>query len=236
MRVVLTLPDRLEGSESRRVTCTPADRREVALTPGERLLGRGSECDVVIDDRSVSRAHTAISISATSVVVRDLDSKNGTWVNGMRIASDRRLRHGDRLGLGMILLAVRLVGTDVEDDYDDGWLALQSALLVKASHARNQRDADEILFRVAEAFESRAAMSLPFGSDVTDAALAAVIDYAAARARPGWIRWATAIHAKLALAHGPAVRRAMENLPSDPSLRSSGTVPAALPSSRRRIA
>lgn len=209
--------------------------REFALSSGERLLGRGPECDVIVEDRSVSRAHALITIAST-VTVRDLDSKNGTWVNGMRIGSERRLRHGDRLGLGTISMGVKLVATEVEDGFDDGWLALQSALLVNAAHARNVREADEILFRLAEAFENRVAMSVPFGSDVTDAALAAVIDYAIARGRPGWVRWASAMHAKLSVAPGPAVRRSMEALPSDPSLRSSGTVTTALPSSRRRSA
>ncbi|MGZ3422685.1 MAG: FHA domain-containing protein [Polyangiales bacterium] len=209
--------------------------REVVLTSGEHILGRSPECDVVIDERSISRGHAAITVAPMSVVVRDLGSKNGTWVNGIRIATDRRLRHGDRLGLGLIQLAVRLVATEVEDGYDDGWLAVQSAQLVGAAHSRSNRDGDEILFRLAEAFESRAAMDVSFGAEATDAALATMIDYAAAREQPGWIRWASAMHVKLGLPPGPAVRRSLENVPNDGVLRSSGTVPAALPS-RRRLA
>jgi hypothetical protein len=215
MRVVLTLPD-----------------REVAMSAGERVLGRDVTCDIVVDDRSVSRNHAAIVVSTHSVIVRDLGSKNGTWVNGMRLATDRRLRHGDRLGLGAVVLPVRIVAAPSEDGYDDGWLAIQAALLVKESSAGRTREADEILFRLAEAFEDRIASGDAFGVDVTDAALAAVIDYAAARARPGWTRWASAVHAKLALPPGPAVRRSLENVGE--ALRTSGTVTATTSISTRR--
>jgi hypothetical protein len=62
-----------------------------------------------------------------------------------------------------------------------------------------------------------------FSEDVFDAALAAVIDYANTRKRPGWTRWAMGVHAKLGQAPGNAVRRSLDNL-DDPELRWSGTM------------
>lgn len=204
--------------------------RDVTLAVGEHVIGRGVGCDVVIDDKTVSRIHAALVVRDDGVVVRDLGSRNGTWVNGIRIGADRRLRAGDRVHIGAVTMIVR--GIDGEKDtYDDGWLAVQAALLVKESTAARVREADEIVFRLAEAFESRLLVGSSFGADVTDAAFAAMIDYATARGRPGWVRWATAMHAKLGLALGPAVRRAMEDHPTDPRLRSSGTVPAGSPTS-----
>lgn len=204
MRVVLTI-----------------DGRKVEVTRSETLIGRTAECDIVLPDRSVSRTHAAIVITASGAVVRDLNSRNGTWVNGLRVGTDRRLRTGDRVRLGSVTLVVSDIREGVERD--DGWLAIQAALLVTASTAGRHREADEILFRLGEAIETRLSLDERFGDDVFDAALAAVIDYANARKRPGWTRWAMGVHAKLGQAPGNAVRRSLENV-DDPRLRSSGTV------------
>jgi predicted component of type VI protein secretion system len=203
--------------------------REVDLPEGESILGRGDACDIVLVDRSVSRRHAAIVVSATGAAVRDLESRNGTWVNGLRLSSDRRLRGGDRIQLGVAVLWV-LQAYDERTGHDDGWVALQAALLVKASTAGKIREADEVVFRLAEAIEARISMSEPFASDVADAALASIIDYANVRGRPGWVRWAIAVHAKLGTTPGPAVQRALDSatpvVEETQRLRSSGSIPA----------
>jgi pSer/pThr/pTyr-binding forkhead associated (FHA) protein len=73
---------------------------EVELTAGSMLAGRLPECDVVIDDGLVSRMHARISIRDDMVVVEDLHSTNGVYVNGARITHSALLREGDRLLLG----------------------------------------------------------------------------------------------------------------------------------------
>jgi hypothetical protein len=202
------------------------DDRSVAVTRSETILGRAPDCDIVIVDKSVSRAHASIVLAASGPAIRDLGSRNGTWVNGLRIGSDRRLRPGDRVRLGCAALTVGdVIGETF--DHDDGWLAVQSALLLKESTAHRYREADEILFRLAEAMETRLSIGERFSDDVSDAALAAVIDYATARRRPGWTRWAMGIHAKLGAAPGMAVRRSLENAHAEDELRASGTVPIA---------
>jgi hypothetical protein len=200
------------------------DERKVAVTRAETLLGRSAECDVVLLDRSVSRNHASIVLKQSGPIIRDLGSRNGTWVNGLRVGTDRRVKQGDRVRLGCYSILVREVIGGVERD--DGWLAIQAALLVKASTTGRIREADEILFRLGEAIETRLSLEEPFSADVFDAAAAAVIDYANARQRPGWTRWAMGVHAKLGRAPGNAVRRSLENV-DDPRLRSSGSVPVA---------
>ena len=64
------------------------------------LAGRLPECDVMIDDGLVSRMHARISVRDDSVVVEDLHSTNGVYVNGARITHSALLREGDRLLLG----------------------------------------------------------------------------------------------------------------------------------------
>ena len=70
------------------------------LREGSLLAGRLPECDVMIDDGLVSRMHARISVRDDSVVVEDLHSTNGVYVNGARITHSALLREGDRLLIG----------------------------------------------------------------------------------------------------------------------------------------
>jgi class 3 adenylate cyclase len=63
------------------------------------VLGRGT-ADVVIDDPEISRRHALVRVVGESVVIDDLDSMNGTWVNGQRVAEAVQLRPGDVVRLG----------------------------------------------------------------------------------------------------------------------------------------
>jgi hypothetical protein len=73
---------------------------EVELHEGSMLVGRLPECDVMIDDALVSRMHARVSVRDQSVVVEDLHSTNGIYVNGVRITHSALLREGDRLLIG----------------------------------------------------------------------------------------------------------------------------------------
>jgi hypothetical protein len=69
------------------------------LKPGANVLGRGPECDVQLEDAAVSTKHCEVLVEADRVVVRDLDSTNGTFINGTPV-QQAELRVGDRLALG----------------------------------------------------------------------------------------------------------------------------------------
>jgi len=83
------------------------------LEEDSMLLGRGSDCDVVLPERQVSRHHARITrISDGMYELRDLGSKNGTCINGEEIINQSRvLRDGDEI---QIALCVKLgfVGAD----------------------------------------------------------------------------------------------------------------------------
>ena len=66
---------------------------------GVTVIGRGSDCDLTIDDATLSRRHAELSIDHGRLRVRDLGSANGTSVNGERI-TERELNHGDELRFG----------------------------------------------------------------------------------------------------------------------------------------
>ena len=63
-------------------------------------LGRSPECDLPVDSPRASRVHARVSMKDDRVVVTDLGSKNGTFVNGERVEAERPLRPGDRLDVG----------------------------------------------------------------------------------------------------------------------------------------
>ena len=71
----------------------------VELTDSEYLLGRQRENTIHIDDLGVSGYHARIYRSGESYVIEDMKSRNGTWINDLRVAR-ATLKHGDALRLG----------------------------------------------------------------------------------------------------------------------------------------
>ena len=73
-------------------------------------IGRGRGNSIVLDDMLVSRHHVRITADDDGLVLQDLGSRNGTYVNGHRVER-AALHEGDRLGIGATTFEVR-----------DGWL------------------------------------------------------------------------------------------------------------------
>ena len=80
--------------------------REIALVPGENVLGRDPTATVWIDLSSVSRRHARISVGATEAMIEDLNSHNGTFVAGERLSGPRRLSNGDKIKIGAASLVL----------------------------------------------------------------------------------------------------------------------------------
>jgi DNA-binding winged helix-turn-helix (wHTH) protein len=74
--------------------------REIPLPNGVHLIGRGEECRIRSDLRKVSRRHARVRVTPEGVVVEDLGSRNGTWVNGRRIEGAAELNAGDTVRVG----------------------------------------------------------------------------------------------------------------------------------------
>ncbi len=68
------------------------------------MIGRGIECNIVINDVSISRQHAQFLRQASGDYVQDLTSRNGTLVNDEPLAEPRLLQIGDRIRLGNINL------------------------------------------------------------------------------------------------------------------------------------
>ncbi len=74
------------------------------LASPSHVAGRSPDVDLRIDEQSVSRKHVKFNQSSGAISVTDLGSANGTFINDKRISSEVRLRDGDFLRLGAVLL------------------------------------------------------------------------------------------------------------------------------------
>jgi len=74
--------------------------RTFELRPGEILIGRSSNCHLVLDDGLVSRRHAQIVVTDDRASVEDFGSANGVFVNGKRVVGSELLMAGDKLQIG----------------------------------------------------------------------------------------------------------------------------------------
>jgi pSer/pThr/pTyr-binding forkhead associated (FHA) protein len=80
--------------------------REIPVTEAT-LFGRDPSSDVVIAESEVSSKHASFVPMDGGLAVEDLDSTNGTFVNGQRLSGSHRLQPGDRIQIGSMVLEVR---------------------------------------------------------------------------------------------------------------------------------
>lgn len=90
----------LEAQEAGPHAVLGAGALEIPLAAGETLVGRGPECAVRLPSPQVSRVHARLSLSGSRAVLEDLGSRNGTWVNGARVAGPVDLADGDEVMFG----------------------------------------------------------------------------------------------------------------------------------------
>ena len=114
MKVVLELQD--QPSNIKRVTVCH-----------DIVIGRGSECNLRLSAPQVSRRHCFLRVGADAASITDLESSNGTFVNGKKIAPGKRylLKDGMKISVGPIQFVTRvqseMVATDlpVNEKLDD---------------------------------------------------------------------------------------------------------------------
>src|SRR5262249_10212157 len=80
------------------------ETRQVPLTEGDNLVGRGVDASVWIDAPGVSRHHARIIVRRGEATLEDLGSKNGTYVGGLRVTNPRRLLSGEQIRLGSVVM------------------------------------------------------------------------------------------------------------------------------------
>ncbi len=120
------------------------------------LIGRGKDCDIQIAERRLSRRHCRVRAEGVRVILEDLGSQNGTFVNRRRIPERRELQHGDLLNFAEY--SIHFLASAADYDGPDGEFAHSAP----AGESSIEREATDF----AEAFRSSPRPSvLPAGGD-----------------------------------------------------------------------
>ena len=89
----------MSGPAPRLVVTDALGRRIVAIDKPLFTIGRRSETDLRLPGADISRVHAEITLDSGNCIIRDKDSRFGTFVNGERM-TERQLAHGDQIRLG----------------------------------------------------------------------------------------------------------------------------------------
>jgi DNA-binding winged helix-turn-helix (wHTH) protein len=85
-------------------------KREIELSDGDTLIGRGHDCGLRFDLAAVSRHHALLRVREGRASIEDLGSKNGTAVNGRPVSGRIALADGSEIVLGTVVLVFRIWG------------------------------------------------------------------------------------------------------------------------------
>jgi DNA-binding winged helix-turn-helix (wHTH) protein len=89
-------------------------QRRLVLPSGDNLVGRDAAAQVRLDDPAVSRQHARILISDSGTRIEDLGSKNGTFLDGVRLSAGAvPLPDGSRVGFGTLVVTFHEPGSDM---------------------------------------------------------------------------------------------------------------------------
>lgn len=91
--------------------------RRYTIKDEELLIGRAPHCDIMLTDDSVSRMHCRLIPGSNGVVISDLNSTNGTYINATSV-STRLLRDGDKVKVGRSIFKF-LSGDNIEHAYHE---------------------------------------------------------------------------------------------------------------------
>lgn len=103
------------------------NNKAILLPSTVTTLGRRQDCDLCVPLKVISRRHCEFNMDDGELSVRDLDSSNGTFVNGLLI-DEADLKAGDKISVGPLNFIVQIDGVPVEfpsDEALDGQLDLQ---------------------------------------------------------------------------------------------------------------
>lgn len=105
VEVVQIDPDELKKADSRKIRLTITDRAGIIKdvewnVEGSLFVGRSNICNIYFDDDRLSKQHFVVEVNKMGCYIEDLESTNGTYVNGVKITSRRMLLDGDVITAG----------------------------------------------------------------------------------------------------------------------------------------
>jgi pSer/pThr/pTyr-binding forkhead associated (FHA) protein len=87
------------------------DQRQLLLMNGANVIGRAEDATIRIDSPGVSRHHAQIFVADGDATLEDLQSKNGTFLNGTLLSAPAALSEGDEIKVGKVVLTFRVVSS-----------------------------------------------------------------------------------------------------------------------------
>ncbi|MDY0144643.1 MAG: FHA domain-containing protein [Kiritimatiellia bacterium] len=99
--------------------------KDIELTGDPLSIGRSREADIPLLDDKVSRIHCGIRLSEGDFYLKDLKSRNGTFVNGERVEDTVKLKPGDRIQVGSTTFVLDPVSTKEGDAQAFGSMEVQ---------------------------------------------------------------------------------------------------------------
>ena len=89
-----------------RIVRGPQTGVDITLREGNLSIGRDPQCDIFLNDMTVSRSHATIEVTGSGCVIRDSNSFNGVWVNDRNV-NTCLLKSGDVIQIGAFCLVYR---------------------------------------------------------------------------------------------------------------------------------
>lgn len=111
------------------------------LDRSELMIGRSQRAELLFEDDGVSRTHARIRREGSEYQVEDLGSRNGTFVNGLRVKSPTRVQDGDKIQLGRSTILKFTYHDALDDSYQERMI--ESALRDPLTRLYNKRYFDE---------------------------------------------------------------------------------------------
>lgn len=116
--VITKAPEGQPKREACLVVINGADLgKKYLLAQSSTVIGRSSKVDIQVDEDSISRSHAVVDNFGDTVIARDLESTNGTYVNDQPIR-EKRLVDGDQIKIGRTIFKF-LSGSNIEAQYHD---------------------------------------------------------------------------------------------------------------------
>jgi len=136
--------------------------RVYELVLEKTTVGRGDQNTLVIRDSSVSMAHCEILMHGPEIIVRDLDSSNGTFVNGTRLNKQSQVKSGQTIRFGSV--EVRLELDPGKDGLDETEI---TAVYTMGKIMREQERAKKQPNPVPSSMQAEPGVSQPTGDHTT---------------------------------------------------------------------
>lgn len=95
-----------------------ANLTEIEIGSDEITIGRSKKCDVILTDKKASRKNTSVRREGSRFLLKDLDSSNGTFLNGSRIESESDLAAGDEIRIASATFSFQAKSLSYEKNQD----------------------------------------------------------------------------------------------------------------------